>query len=130
MSDERKYSDGDIENKIARYLSEHDGNTTNIIQDLPEGTVFHNFTSARSNLISWYPFLSNDRVLEIGAGMGALTVQLAQMCRQVVALEPSIKEHRLFLCAVSNILMWKLYRKALINTAVRKNLITCCLLVY
>ena len=51
MSDERKYSDGDIENKIARYLSEHDGNTTNIIQDLPEGTVFHNFTSARSNLI-------------------------------------------------------------------------------
>ncbi len=78
MSDERKYSDGDIENKIARYLSEHDGNTTNIIQDLPEGTVFHNFTSARSNLISWYPFLSNDRVLEIGAGMGALTVQLAQ----------------------------------------------------
>lgn len=91
MSDERKYSDGDIENKIARYLSEHDGNTTNIIQDLPEGTVFHNFTSARSNLISWYPFLSNDRVLEIGAGMGALTVQLAQMCRQVVALEPSIK---------------------------------------
>lgn len=130
MSDERKYSDGDIENKIARYLSEHDGNTTNIIQDLPEGTVFHNFTSARSNLISWYPFLSNDRVLEIGAGMGALTVQLAQMCRQVVALEPSIKEHRLFLCAVSNILMWKLYRKALINTAVRKNLIMCCLLVY
>ena len=74
MSDERKYSDGDIENKIARYLSEHDGNTTNIIQDLPEGTVFHNFTSARSNLISWYPFLSNDRVLESGAGMGALTV--------------------------------------------------------
>ena len=71
MSDERKYSDGDIENKIARYLSEHNGNTTNIIQDLPEGTVFHNFTSARSNLISWYPFLSNDRVLEIGAGMGA-----------------------------------------------------------
>ena len=51
MSDERKYSDGDIENKIARYLSEHNGNTTNIIQDLPEGTVFHNFTSARSNLI-------------------------------------------------------------------------------
>ena len=90
MSDERKYSDGDIENKIARYLSEHDGNTTNIIQDLPEGTVFHNFTSARSNLISWYPFLSNDRVLEIGAGMGALTVQLAQMCRQVVAFRPNI----------------------------------------
>lgn len=114
MSDERKYSDGDIENKIARYLSEHNGNTTNIIQDLPEGTVFHNFTSARSNLISWYPFLSNDRVLEIGAGMGCVDqCSYAQMCRQVVALEPSIKEHRLFLCAVSNILMWKLYRKAL-----------------
>ena len=74
MSDERKYSDGDIENKIARYLSEHDGNTTNIIQDLPEGTVFHNFTSARSNLISWYPRVDSaaSSNVQTGCCIGAL----------------------------------------------------------
>ena len=54
-------------------------------------TVFNNFTDARENLINWYPFKDNASVLEIGAGMGALTGVLCSRCKQVVAIEHSPK---------------------------------------
>lgn len=55
------------------------------------GAVFHNFTDARENLINWYSFKQNASVLEIGAGMGALTGFLCDKCAQVVAIEQSPK---------------------------------------
>ena len=85
------YSDGTIEDNIIQYLTVHKGDPSHIISELPEGSVFHNFSAARKNLISWYPFTKKDSVLEIGAGMGSLTEELAQKCREVVAIEPSPK---------------------------------------
>ena len=75
------YSDGTIEDNIIQYLTVHKGDPSHIISELPEGSVFHNFSAARKNLISWYPFTKKDSVLEIGAGMGSLTEELAQKCR-------------------------------------------------
>lgn len=91
MSSDRKYSDGSIEDSIIQYLRERNGDDSDIIRNIPDGTVFHNFTETRRNLISWYPFKKSDCVLEVGAGMGSLTVQLAETCKHVVAIEPSMK---------------------------------------
>lgn len=91
MKENVLYSDGTIEDRIIKYLREHNGVSTGIVHALPEGAVFHNFSAARENLLSWYPFTKDDIVLEIGAGMGAMTEKLAKICGKVVALEPSPK---------------------------------------
>lgn len=82
------YSDGEIEDVLLETLGKGED-----VFSIPYngGAVFHNFTDARENLISWFPFLENASVLEIGAGMGALTGLLCQKCRNVVALEHSPK---------------------------------------
>ena len=89
QTDQRIYSDGTVESRIQEYLRVHNGNDKGIIQSIPEGAVFHNFSKARENLLRWYPFEKDSRVLEIGAGMGALTTYLSSACAEVVALEPS-----------------------------------------
>lgn len=85
---EKIYSDGAIEDIILEKLRNgekiQDGN-------LQDGAVFHNFTSCRENLFNWYPFAKNASILEIGAGMGALTGLFCRTCEKVVALEQSTK---------------------------------------
>lgn len=91
MSDtsQRVYSDSMIENKILEYLQLHDGDSSGILDAIPDDTVFCNFAEVRENILRWYPFKPGSSVLEVGAGMGALTPFLASACGSVVALEPS-----------------------------------------
>lgn len=89
------YSDGDIEDKIIETLK-----SGKDVFDIPYngGAVFHNFTDARENLINWYPFSKDASVLEIGAGMGALTGFLCQKCKSVTAFEHSPKRAEIIRC--------------------------------
>ncbi len=86
MSEKKVYSDGKIEKEIYDAL----GNEAAFheLYDKP-GAVFHNFCQGRENLINWYPFKKDAVVLEIGAGMGALTGYLCQNCKKVVSIEES-----------------------------------------
>ena len=52
-------------------------------------TVNNTFSSVRRNLLNWYQFKGKASVLEVGAGMGALTGCLCDMCDTVVSLEMS-----------------------------------------
>ena len=88
---EKVYSDGDIENKIIEALNE--GKSDRSICNMG-GAAFHNFTDARENLINWYPFQKSSAILEIGAGMGALTGLLCQNADKVIALEQSPKDRK------------------------------------
>lgn len=89
MNENKKvYSDGDIEKSIIDALNE--GKSDKSICDMG-GAAFHNFTDARENLINWYPFEKSSSILEIGAGMGALTGLLCQNAEKVIALEQSPK---------------------------------------
>lgn len=54
-------------------------------------TVNNTFSSVRRNLLNWYNFRENASVLEVGAGMGALTGCLCDKCKSVTALEMSVK---------------------------------------
>lgn len=86
MEEKVVYSDGDIETKILNSID--DEIEFKEIYEQP-GAVFHNFSKSRENLINWYPFKSNARVLEIGAGMGALTGCLCERCEYVTSIEES-----------------------------------------
>ena len=86
MEDKKNYSDGTIEKEILYHL-EHSG--TYKEEELKDGAIFHNFTKSRENLFNWYPFKKDACLLEIGAGMGALTGLFCEKCDHVVAIEPA-----------------------------------------
>lgn len=52
-------------------------------------TVNNTFSSVRQNILNWYPFKKGSSVLEIGAGMGAITGMLCDKCESVTAIEMS-----------------------------------------
>lgn len=52
-------------------------------------SVWVHLSSLRTGLFSWYPFKPGARVLEIGAGFGALTGLLCDKCSYVAATERS-----------------------------------------
>ena len=82
------YSDGDVEKRLLALLDEGKSEDE-IIATLNDSAIFHTFSPAREGLLNWYPFKKTDRVLEVGAGMGALTGLLCRTCGEVVALEMS-----------------------------------------
>ena len=83
------YTDGSVEDFIINFLKEND--EKDILSKENDGAIFHNFTESRENLLNWYPFDINGSVLEIGAGMGALTKLLSEKCDRVVSVEMSQK---------------------------------------
>lgn len=86
MEKEKIYSDGSIEEEV---LTELKNGNEFVSGTLKDGAIFHNFTDSRENLLNWYPFRSQASVLEIGAGMGALTGLLCRKCMKVDAFEHS-----------------------------------------
>lgn len=49
----------------------------------------------RENILKWYPFSGDERVLEIGSGCGALTGLLARSCKDVVCNDISLKRSQI-----------------------------------
>jgi len=82
------YSDGDIENEIIEYAKKYK-NTDDVFQKDIRWPVFYHLTPIRKNILNWYPFKENSSVLEIGAGMGAITEVLCEKCTEVVSVELS-----------------------------------------
>ncbi len=59
------------------------------IADDPRFSIWYQLSSLRTGLFSWYPFCGHARLLEIGAGFGALTGLFCDRCERVVATERS-----------------------------------------
>lgn len=84
------YSDGDIEKDIIQYLKEYgEENYQEIFKKDIRWPVFYHITPIRKNIVKWYPFQANSEVLEIGAGMGAITKVLCDKAKQVTSVELS-----------------------------------------
>jgi SAM-dependent methyltransferase len=82
------YSDGDIENEIIEYEKKYKDMDEVFKKDI-RWPVFYHLTPIRKNILNWYPFKENANVLEIGAGMGAITEVLCEKCKNVVCVELS-----------------------------------------
>ena len=85
------YSDGevteqrmlDIAQKYPEDLSQ------DFIADCSEYTINNTFSSVRQNILNWYPFREHASILEVGAGMGAITGMLCDRAEHVTAIEMS-----------------------------------------
>ena len=82
------YSDGEIENEIIEYAKKYK-DAEEIFKGDIRWPVFYHLTPIRKNIINWYNFNKDSDVLEIGAGMGAITEALCEKCKNVVCVELS-----------------------------------------
>ena len=81
-----QYSDGDVEDRILEQVRA--GKSSEDTDDRSFPVLYH-LSPVRENILSWYPFRENARVLEIGAGPGAITGLLCRRCADVTSVELS-----------------------------------------
>ena len=86
------YSDGEIEDEmldIAKNVPVSEYNR--VIAERKSWAILYHFSNVRENIVQSMPITKEDRVLEIGAGCGAITGVLARMAKSVDAVELSMK---------------------------------------
>ena len=87
------YSDGPVEEEllqIAKSVSS-EAEYNRIIAKKKSWPILYHFSHIRHNIVSWIPMGEKDRVLEIGAGCGAITGALARKAGSVTCVELSKK---------------------------------------
>ena len=80
-----EYSDGDIEEDIFDIVK----NGGMMSEEEKRYAVLYHLSPIRENILNWYPFRAHSRVLEIGAGCGAITGLLCRKAETVVSVELS-----------------------------------------
>jgi len=84
------YCDGDVEQDVINYLKEFgEEEYAKIFEKDVRWPVFYHITPIRKNILNWYEFKENAEVLEIGAGMGAITGILCEKVKYVTSVELS-----------------------------------------
>ena len=85
------YEDGS-EDELLEIVSSTDVKDYNkIIEEKKSWPILYHLSDIRGNIVDWLPITKNDRVLEIGAGCGAITGTLAKKAGQVDCIELSRK---------------------------------------
>ena len=86
-----RYSDGDeAENRILEIVKA--GKTLNDLktEEVSWPTLYH-LSPVRENICNWYPFRKDGRILEIGAGCGAITGALCRSGAEVCCVDLSLR---------------------------------------
>ena len=91
VDEDALYSDGDIEQEIYDRVCQKDPT----IYDDQRWEVFYHFSPLRENILNWYPFKPESRILEIGAGCGALTGLLVRRGANVVSCELTMQRAKI-----------------------------------
>ena len=83
------YSDGnETELNMLKIAQDYPGDLSqDYISNNSEYIINNTFSLVRNNILNWYPFLKDAELLEVGAGMGAITGMLCDKCRSVTAIE-------------------------------------------
>lgn len=83
----------EIEEKIINnYILKYSIKDYKTILDSDFSTEAHYVLSKdRENIINWYPFKDNCKILQIGAGLGEITGYLCEKAEKVIAIETSKK---------------------------------------
>lgn len=88
------YSDGEIENIIAGLVKERCPLQRIYERNMGYPVLYH-LSHIRENILNWYPFTKADRVLEVGAGCGAITGALCKKAGWVSSVELSKRRARI-----------------------------------
>lgn len=86
------YSDGAVEDellKIARDSAEIE--YPSIIEERADWPTLYHFSDVRENIVRWLPITKKDKVLEVGAGCGAITGAFTRLAGEVVSVDLSKK---------------------------------------
>ena len=91
------YSDGDAEEEellqIAKEYPEEELNR--VISEKKSWPVLYHFSHIRENIIGALPFTGEEDVLEVGAGCGAVTGELARKAAHVTCVDLSLRRSRI-----------------------------------
>lgn len=82
------YSDGEIENQLLE-LAEKGVEIDDIKAEECSYPILYHFSPERENILNWFPFKKECRILEVGAGCGAITGMLCEKAEKVVCIELS-----------------------------------------
>ena len=86
------YSEGMGEDLLLKLVSEHaEAEYPAVIQNTRSWSVMYHLSNERENICSFLPIKKTDKVLEIGAGCGAVTGCLARLAGHVTCIELSKK---------------------------------------
>ena len=86
------YCDGEVEDALLAIARDHGKEEfPRIIEEKKSWPVLYHLSRFRENIISWLPVTKNMRVLEIGAGCGAVTGALADRAGHVTCVDLSKK---------------------------------------
>ena len=87
------YSDGPVEEELLEIAKScHTPEEYNqVIAERKSWPVMYHFSHIRGNIVSWLPITKEDKVLEIGAGCGAITGALAKKAGSVTCVELEFK---------------------------------------
>lgn len=85
----RNYTDGPVEDEMLRLVKSIDFEVkrARILADKPTWAMYYHFTPKRGNIINWVDFKPNSKILEIGAGCGAVTEALLQTVKDSVSID-------------------------------------------
>ncbi len=90
------YCDGAVEGEILELAKEHEPSEfPALIQEKKSWEVLYHLSPVRGNIVRWIPFTGKEKVLEIGAGPGAITSALAVEAAQVECVELSAMRSRI-----------------------------------
>lgn len=86
------YSDGAIEDEILAIV--RDASRVEypaIIEEKKSWPILYHLSPLRGNIVDWLPIKPGDKVLEIGAGCGAITEKLSEKAGSVTCIDLSAK---------------------------------------
>ncbi len=87
---EDTYSDGGIEDEMLELAKLYGGGDySQVIAEKKNWPILYHFSHVRGNIIEWLPMTGQERVLEIGAGPGAVTGILAGKAKSVTCIDLS-----------------------------------------
>lgn len=89
---EDKYSDGAIEDEMLEIAKNYqESEWPAVIAERKSWPVLYHFSHVRENIIDWLPMTGTEAVLEIGAGLGAITGVLTRKAGKVTCIDLSRK---------------------------------------
>ena len=87
---EDKYSDGSIEDEMLEIAKNcRPESYDDVIVEKKSWPILYHFSHVRENIIDWLPMTGREKVLEIGAGPGAITGALTRKAASVTCVDLS-----------------------------------------
>ncbi len=90
------YSDGEIEDRLLEIARDRSPvEYQQIIEESASWPILYHLSELRANIVEWLPMDKNTKVLEVGAGCGAITGALARKAGSVTCCDLSLKRSRI-----------------------------------